>query len=84
MSRRSYVATMEAEEHSGGAVPPVKNLQKAKAVKKRGQEPMRHALYRMSGVSVKITAQPRYSKAFHHPDGAVMNGSCERQVAAVR
>ena len=33
-------------------MPPVKNLEKAKAIKKRGQEPMRQALYRMSGVDV--------------------------------
>ena len=46
------LATMEVEEHPGGAVPPVKNLEKAKAIKKRGQEPMRQALYRMSGVDV--------------------------------
>jgi len=46
------LATMEVEEHPGGAVPPVKNLEKSKAIKKRGQEPMRQALYRMSGVDV--------------------------------
>src|SRR5258708_17401398 len=46
------LATMEIEEHPGGAVPPVKNLEKAKAIKKRGQEPMRQDLYRMSGVDV--------------------------------
>lgn len=32
--------------------PKVKNPQKAKAIKKRGQEPMREALYRMSGVDL--------------------------------
>jgi transposase len=46
------LATMEVEEHPGGVVPPVKNLEKGKAIKKRGQEPMRQALYRMSGVDV--------------------------------
>jgi transposase len=46
------LATMEIEESPGGVVPPVKNLEKAKAIKKRGQEPMRQALYRMSGVDV--------------------------------
>ena len=46
------LATMEVEEHPGGAVPPVKNLEKGKAIKKRGQEPKRQALYRMSGVDV--------------------------------
>src|SRR3979411_768992 len=40
------LATMEVEEYPGGMVPPVKNLQKAKAIKKRGQETMRHAWYR--------------------------------------
>ena len=43
------LATMEIEESPGGVVPPVKNLEKGKAIKKRGQEPMRQALYRMSG-----------------------------------
>jgi transposase len=46
------LATMEIEEYPGGVVPPVKNLEKAKAIRKRGQEPMRQALYRMSGVDV--------------------------------
>jgi len=46
------LATMEIEEYPGGVVPPVKNLEKGKAIKKRGQEPMRQALYRMSGVDV--------------------------------
>jgi transposase len=46
------LATMEIEESPGGVVPPVKNLEKAKAIKKRGQEPKRQALYRMSGVDV--------------------------------
>ena len=46
------LATLEIEESPGGAVPPVKNLEKGKAIKKRGQEPMRQALYRMSGVDV--------------------------------
>jgi len=41
------LADMEGEEHGGAPVPPVKNLQKAKAIKKRGQEPMRQALYRV-------------------------------------
>src|SRR5260370_1891990 len=46
------LAAMEVEEHPGGAVPPVKNLEKGKAIQKRGQEPKRQALYRMSGVDV--------------------------------
>lgn len=32
--------------------PPPKNPAKAKAIKKRGEEPLRHALYRMSGVDL--------------------------------
>jgi hypothetical protein len=32
--------------------PPPKNPQKAKAIKKRGEDPLRHALYRMSGVDL--------------------------------
>src|SRR5260370_16004359 len=43
---------MEIEESPGGVVPPVKNLEKGKAIKKRGQEPKRQAWYRMSGVDV--------------------------------
>ena len=46
------LAKMEPLERQGQAAPPVKNAQKAKAVKKRGQEPMRQALYRMSGVDI--------------------------------
>jgi len=44
------LAEMEPEELRGQPAPPVRNPQKAKAIKKRGQEPMRQALYRMSGV----------------------------------
>ena len=33
-------------------MPKVKNPQKAKAIQKRGEEPMREALYRMSGVDL--------------------------------
>jgi transposase len=36
----------------GWSVPPVKNPQKARAIQKRGQEVMRQALYRMSGVDL--------------------------------
>jgi transposase len=46
------LATMEIEESPGAVVPPVKNLEKGKAIRKRGQEPKRQALYRMSGVDV--------------------------------
>jgi transposase len=46
------LAGMQPESTRGGAVPPVKNPQKAKAIRKLGQEPMREALYRMSGVDL--------------------------------
>jgi transposase len=46
------LAEMEPEERRGQPAPPVQNPQKAKAIKKRGQEPMRQALYRISGVDV--------------------------------
>jgi transposase len=43
---------MEREECRGQEPPDVENRQKAKAIKKRGQEPMRQALYRISGVDL--------------------------------
>ena len=46
------LSEMETEEKRGQPTPPVKNPQKAKAIKKRGEEPMREALYRMSGVDL--------------------------------
>jgi transposase len=46
------LSEMEREENQGQPTPPVKNPQKAKAIKKRGEEPMREALYRMSGVDL--------------------------------
>ena len=46
------LSQMERAENRGQPTPPVKNPQKAKAIKKRGEEPMREALYRMSGVDV--------------------------------
>jgi len=46
------LAGMQLECAGGSAVPPVKNPQKAKAIRKLGQEPMREALYRMSGVDL--------------------------------
>jgi len=46
------LSEMEREESRGKPTPPVKNPQKAKAMKKRGEEPMREALYRMSGVDL--------------------------------
>lgn len=41
---------MERPQQRGQTAPPLKNTQKAKAIQRRGQEPKRQALYRMSGV----------------------------------
>src|SRR5215472_2425163 len=41
---------MEREGQQGRSAPPLNKTNKAKAIKQRGQEPMRQALYRMSGV----------------------------------
>jgi transposase len=46
------LSEMEREQTRGQSTPPVQNRQKAKAIKKRGEEPMRQALYRMSGVDM--------------------------------
>ena len=46
------LGTMQQEEFGGQPAPPVKNPQKAQAIQKRGQEPMRQALYRMSGADM--------------------------------
>ena len=46
------LAEMGKDTGRGGPVPPVKNPQKARAIKKRGEEAMRQALYRMSGVDL--------------------------------
>jgi len=43
---------MEREEQRGQTAPPLENSNKAKAIKKRGQEVKRQALYRMSGVDL--------------------------------
>ena len=43
---------MERKEQRGQTAPPLQNANKAKAIKKRGQEPKRQALYRMSGVDI--------------------------------
>jgi transposase len=43
---------MEREGQQGQSAPPLNNMNKAKMIKKRGQEPMRQALYRMSGVDI--------------------------------
>ena len=46
------LAAMEREECRGQEAPKAKNPQKAKAIRSRGEEPMRQALYRMSGVDL--------------------------------
>jgi len=46
------LAEMEREECRGQQAPPVKNPQKASKIRSRGQEPMRRALYRMSGADL--------------------------------
>jgi hypothetical protein len=43
---------MEGNELGATTVPPLKNPNKAKTIKQRGQEAKRQALYRMSGVDV--------------------------------
>jgi transposase len=43
---------MEREEQRGQTAPPLQNSNKTKAIKKRGQELKRQALYRMSGVDL--------------------------------
>jgi transposase len=46
------LAEMEREECRGQQAPKLKNPEKAKAIKKRGQDSMREALYRISGVDL--------------------------------
>ena len=46
------LGAMQPEEFRDQPAPPVKNPQKAQAIQKRGQEPMRQALYRMSGADM--------------------------------
>jgi transposase len=46
------LAEMERDECRGQTVPKVKNPKKGQAIQKRGEEPMRQALYRMSGVDL--------------------------------
>lgn len=43
---------MQREECQGPTVPPVQKAEKAKAIRKRGEEAMRIAFYRMSGVDL--------------------------------
>ena len=44
------LAEMEREDCRGQEPPKLKNRQKAYAIKKHGEEPMREDLYRISGV----------------------------------
>ena len=44
------LGAMEGDEQRGQTAPPLKNTNQAKMMQKCGQEPMRQALYRMSGV----------------------------------
>jgi transposase len=46
------LAEMEAEQYRGQEAPKPTNSKKAKAIKERGEEPLRQALYRMSGVDL--------------------------------
>lgn len=46
------LAEMEREECQGQPVPEVNNKQKAKAIQRRGEEPLRQALYRATGVDL--------------------------------
>jgi transposase len=46
------LAEMQREECRGQEVPKSNNLQKGRAIRRRGEEPMRQALYRMSGVDL--------------------------------
>ena len=46
------LAEMERAECQGKSAPPLANQNKAKMVEKRGEEPLRQALYRMSGVDL--------------------------------
>ena len=46
------LAEMRSEDLPPGPAPELKNPQKAKAIKKRGEEPMRQALYQMAGVDL--------------------------------
>ena len=43
---------MEEPGQRGQMAPPLNNANKAKAIKKRGQEAKRQALYRISGVDI--------------------------------
>jgi hypothetical protein len=46
------LAEMTREEQRGQPAPPLKNREKARCIERRGEEPLRQALYRMSGVDL--------------------------------
>jgi transposase len=46
------LSEIEREDCRGKQPPDLKNAQKAKAIRKRGEEPLRQALYRISGVDL--------------------------------
>lgn len=48
------LAEMEREENQGQEAPKLSNPRKIKAIKRRGEEPMRQALYRISGVDLTM------------------------------
>ena len=48
----SILAEMEREDCRGQEPPQLNNPEKTKAIKKRGEEPLRQALYRISGVDL--------------------------------
>jgi transposase len=50
------LAEMEREDCRGQQAPKLNNPEKVKAIKKRGEEPLRQALYRMSGVDATTIA----------------------------
>jgi transposase len=48
------MAEMEREESRGQEVPKLSNTKKGKAIRSRGEEPMRQALYRIIGVELTV------------------------------
>jgi transposase len=50
MQRR--LVQMEPADHAGQQAPPLNNQNKAKMIRQRGEEPLRQAFYRMSGVDL--------------------------------
>ena len=47
-----YLETMTSVDHRDDQAPPPTSPTKAQAIKSRGEDPLRHALYRMSGVDL--------------------------------